>query len=118
VILTILRMYVISMSVKPATVIRPYTNPYTGCEEIRRILSYNELVTTDYRVMSISIRPSREIEPCIQYSFAREEEGCEFLIENGARSMQVFLYPSSALQAWIAANPCVGKMEEQVVPQT
>ncbi|KAJ9193586.1 hypothetical protein DTO164E3_7842 [Paecilomyces variotii] len=40
----------------------------------------------------------------IQYVFSGEEDGCQFLIENGARNMKIFPYPQSELEAWLAAS--------------
>jgi hypothetical protein len=42
--------------------------------------------------------------PAVHYVFSGEEEGCEFLIENGARNIKVFPYPQSELETWLAAN--------------
>jgi hypothetical protein len=43
--------------------------------------------------------------PAIQYSFSGEEEGCQFLIENGAQNIKVFPYPQSELEKWLISNP-------------
>lgn len=40
----------------------------------------------------------------VQYVFSGEEDGCQFLIENGARNMKIFPYPQSELEAWLAAS--------------
>jgi hypothetical protein len=61
---------------------------------------------------SCLFRLGPSLEPCIQYAL-RGEKGLRFLRENGAQSMKVFTCPSSALQAWIAANPSSKEREEQ-----
>ncbi|KAI9742757.1 MAG: hypothetical protein M1818_003486 [Claussenomyces sp. TS43310] len=40
----------------------------------------------------------------VQYVFSGEEEGCDFLMEHGARDIKVFPYPQSELETWLAAN--------------
>jgi hypothetical protein len=50
------------------------------------------------------VGPSGQGNPAIQYVFSGEEEGCEFLVENGARNIQVFPYPQSELETWLATN--------------
>ena len=52
----------------------------------------------------LRVGPSGQNNPAVQYVFSGEEEGCEFLIENGARNIRVFPYPPSELEAWLAAN--------------
>ncbi|KAJ9268253.1 hypothetical protein DTO212C5_5700 [Paecilomyces variotii] len=52
----------------------------------------------------LRVGPSGQNNPAVQYVFSGEEEGCEFLIENGARNIKVFPYPQSELEAWLAAN--------------
>ncbi|KAK3370740.1 hypothetical protein B0T24DRAFT_299030 [Lasiosphaeria ovina] len=41
----------------------------------------------------------------VQYVFNGEDEGCEWLEENGARDIKVFPYPLRDFESWIAANP-------------
>lgn len=48
--------------------------------------------------------PAGQNNPTVQYVFSGEEEGCEFLMENGARNIKVFPYPQSELETWLAAN--------------
>jgi hypothetical protein len=52
----------------------------------------------------LRVGPSGQKNPTVQYVFSGEEEGCEFLIENGARNIKVFPYPQSELETWLAAN--------------
>ncbi|GAB1311760.1 hypothetical protein MFIFM68171_01970 [Madurella fahalii] len=40
----------------------------------------------------------------VQYVINGEEEGCEWLEENGARNIQAFPYRSAQLQSWLAEN--------------
>ncbi len=52
----------------------------------------------------LRVGPSGQNNPAVQYVFSGEEEGCEFLIENGARNIKVFPFPQSELETWLAAN--------------
>jgi hypothetical protein len=52
----------------------------------------------------LRVGPSGQNNSTVQYAFSGEEEGCEFLIENGARNIKIFSYPPSELETWLAAN--------------
>jgi hypothetical protein len=47
---------------------------------------------------------SNQNSPAVQYVFSGEEEGREFLVEQGARNIKVFPYPQFELEAWLAEN--------------
>lgn len=52
----------------------------------------------------LRVGPSGQNNLTVQYVFSGEEEGCEFLIKNGARNIKVFPYPQSELETWLATN--------------
>ena len=52
----------------------------------------------------LRVGPTGQNNPAVQYVFSGEEEGCEFLIENGAQNLKVFPYPQSELETLLAAN--------------
>jgi hypothetical protein len=52
----------------------------------------------------LRLGPPGHESPTVQYVFSGEDEGRQFLIENGARNIKVFPYPQSELETWLAAN--------------
>lgn len=53
----------------------------------------------------LKVGANRDRGTTVQYVFSGEDEGCEWLKENGARDIRVFPYPSAQLRLWLAENP-------------